>query len=130
MPEKTSSWAAWFWVALIIGVVVAMMVYSTHLNWRYGLEFFGGDEEIGALAFASGFALLDCAKFIMGAQAAIYWRKGRRFAACGSIVQVFLASILSVAAMLNVGLQGAVMPSPCPDTKFPAPHEPIHMPIG
>jgi hypothetical protein len=107
MPEKTSSWAALVWVVLIIGLVVAMMGYSTHLNWRYGREFFGGDEEIGALAFASGFALADGAKFVMAAQAAVYWSKRSVWASVGICMLALLGSLLSVTAMVNVGFQGA-----------------------
>lgn len=107
MAVKSSHWAAWVWVILIIGVVVAMMGYSAHLNWRYGREFFGGNDLVGSRAFATGFALTDVAKFIMAVLPGLYWRKGSVWAALGMIFLVFLGSLLSVTAMLNIGFQGS-----------------------
>ena len=104
--STSTRWGRAALATLFWAVALGLAAYSSHVSWRYGLEFWGGTDPITRIQFACGFVLLDLAKFLLVAEAAGRWNTGKHLSASLLFVPVMLFSGFSVLAAWNVGSEG------------------------
>jgi Poxvirus D5 protein-like len=106
MPTTQRSWTATGWSTVFWALALGLAAYSTYINGRYGYEFWGGTDPTSRLIYATGFILVDVAKFTLAAECAKRWMRGQWFCAALMLALVLAFSALSVLANWNVGAQG------------------------